>query len=268
MGNGDGESAASRAQQQDDTAYEVATGEHIDDHTASVGVTIRPGSGVESVRVRVPGLDEFEISPGDLHDWLQRAGLIHTPQQWTAIDQQLQQAIQGHPAHTEHHGPGAGNYQWEDYAIRHNQPTLSEPEREAVDEEQSQAWNRMLAGWQQFLDQVHDLRSLAGGDAESVIRQVGHTITALNMIENNDWASPYSEEFAAWEGLSADGVAAEGVPAAAAAIADAGEALYGQWHAAVEAGNYDSYHLYQAQHAFIEHCAQARTGLQHAGSSG
>ena len=200
MGNGDDDSAATRAQQQDNIAYEVATGEHLDDHTASAGITIRPGRGVESVRVRVPGLDEFEINPADLHDWLQRAGLIHTPPQWTAIDEQLQQAIQGHPAPTQHHGPGTGNYQWEDYATRHNQPTLTEPEREAVDEEQTQAWTRMLQGWQQFADQVHDLRGVTGGDAESIIRQVGHTITALNMIENNDWASPYSEEFAAWEG--------------------------------------------------------------------
>src|SRR6266516_4045860 len=111
MGNGDGQTAADAAQRPDDIAYEVATGEHIDDHTTSVGVTIRPGQGVESVRVRVPGLDEFEINPDDVHDWLQRAGVIHDPQQWAAVDAQLQQA--------RHPRAGSGNYQSENYAIDH-----------------------------------------------------------------------------------------------------------------------------------------------------
>jgi hypothetical protein len=83
------------------------------------------------------------------------------------------------------------------------------------------------------------------------------------MIENNDWASPYSEEFAAWEGLSTDGLTAEGLHAAATAVASAGQHLYDQWHAAIEAGNYDSYHLYNSQHEFIQHCAQARAALHH-----
>lgn len=262
MGDGD-ESAAAMAQRSDNIAYETATGEHIDDHTLSGSVTIRPGAGVESVRLRVPGLDEFEINPADVHDWLQRAGMIHTPQQWTAIDQQLQQAIQGHHAAAQHHGPGSGNYQWEDYAIRHNQPTLTEPEREAVDEEQTQAWTRMLDGWQQFLDQVHYLSSIAGDDAESIIRQVGHTITALNMIENNDWAAPYAEEFAGWEGLAADAATLDSLHHAATTIAEAGQVLYGQWHTAIEAGDYNSYQLTHAQHEFVEHCRQTRTGLPH-----
>jgi hypothetical protein len=262
---GDEDTAAGAAQREDNTAYEVATGEHIDDHTFSAGITIRPGSGVESVRVRVPGMDEFETGPEQLREWLQTHGLVHTPQQWTELDQQLQDAIQGRShAGAHHHGPGDGAYQWEDFGIRHNQPGLTESEREAVDEEQTAAWTRMLHAWEQFQQQVADLSSLASSDeAEPVIRQVGHTITALNMIENNDWTSPYTEEFSAWEMLSTDGLDQEHLHTAVITITDAGHALYNHWHDAIDAGDYDSYGLTQAQHEFVTHCTQAREALHH-----
>lgn len=236
----------------------------MDGDEGSFSITIRPGSGLDSVRVQVPGMPEFETGPEQLRDWLREHQLIHTEHQWTQLELDLMRAIQEgrQRAQQPHrHGPGEGAYQWDDFATRHDQPGMSVPEQESVNEEQSRAWTRMLNAWEQFHQQVQDLRSIADGDGEEIVRQVGHTITALNMIENNDWAEPYTAEFSAWEGLSTDGVAPENLHAAAHAIVEAGETLYHQWHAAIEAGNYDSYHLYDAQHAFVRHCAEARDRL-------
>jgi hypothetical protein len=236
----------------------------MDGDEAGAGITIRPGEGVDSVRVQVPGMPEFETGPQQLRDWLREHNLVHTPQQWTDIDRQLQDAIQGRGQRSGHrHGPGDGAYQWEDYAVRRDQPGLNNPEREAIDEEQTERWNRMLHAWEQFHQQVQDLQSIADGDPDQIIRQVGHVITALNMIENNDWAQPYTDEFAQWETMSPDGIDADRFHTAAHEIVHAGQALHDQWRAAIDAGDYDSYHLTQAQHDFVTHCAQARAALRH-----
>jgi hypothetical protein len=242
----------------------------MDGDEGSVTITIRPGSGLESVRVQVPGMPEFETGPDQLRDWVREHGFVRTPHQRTQFEQDLDRAIeegrrraqqQPQQQQPRRHGPGDGTYQWDDFATRHNQPGLTDPEREAVDEEQSAAWTRMLNAWEQFHQQVQDLHSIADGDSEQIVRQVGHTITALNMIENNDWAEPYTAEFSAWEMLSTDGVPPERMHAAAHAVVEAGQTLYNQWHAAIEAGNYSSYSLYDEQHEFIRHCAQARERL-------
>jgi hypothetical protein len=67
----------------------------------------------------------------------------------------------------------------------------------------------------------------------------------------------------AWAGISTDGLSPEAVHAAATAIADAGDHLMQAWHAALEAGNYDSAHLTPNQDAFIQACVHARAGLHH-----
>lgn len=255
---GDEETAAARAQQPGHTAHEVTTGEHVDDHAASAGITIRPGRGVDGVRVRVPGMDEFETGPEQLRDWLREHGLVHTPRQWSAIDQQLHDAVQGRDQTQHANHPGAGSYEWDDY--RHDSG-MTESDSERVHEMQTEDWNRMLNAWEQFHQQIVDLRSIADGDQNEIIRQVGHTITALNMVENTDWTPLYSAEFGEWERLSTDGLSPETVHAAAQAVVQSGETLYNQWHSAVSAGNYDYHTLLKAQHEFVKHCEDARKAM-------
>lgn len=222
-------------------------------------ITIRPGSGVEDISVKLPDMDEFSTSPEQLRDWLREHGLVHTPQQWTAIDQKIQDAIQGRSPRPRGNHPGAGAYQWDDY--RHDGPDMTDADREHVNEMQSEDWTRMLNAWEQFHQQVQDLRSIADGDGEEIIRQVGHTITALNMVENSDWSGIYSTELAEWARLSTDGLTPESLHAAAHAIVEAGETLHNQWHDTVSAGNYDYHTLLQAQHDFIKHCEDARKAM-------
>lgn len=258
MGDDDQPGAATGSRQRAEVPYEVATGEHLDDGAASAGMTIRPGSGVESVRVKVPGMDEFETGPEQLREWLQQHGLVQTAQQWTAIDQQLQDAIgRGHtPAGNQ---PAGGSYHWDDYSPGVN---AGDGIREELNETQSADWTRMLTSWQEFEQQVNDLRSVAGDDAELIIGQIGHTITALNMIESAGWTQSCQSELGAWAGLSCEGRSDEAIHAAATSIADAGDTLMHQWHAAIDAGNYDSAQLTDRQQAFITACEQARLGLQ------
>ena len=256
MADYDQPSAATEAQQRAELPYQVATGENVDDSAASAGITITSGGTVDSVRVKVPGMDEFETGPDQLRDWLQQHGLVHTPAQWTAIDQQLQDAIQRGHATTQ---TPAGMYHWDDYTPGAN---ADDRTREELNEQQSQDWNRMLNAWYEFERQVHDLRSIADGEAEPIIRQIGHTITALDMIESTGWTQSCQAELGAWAGLSADGVSPEAMRAAATSVADAGDALMQQWHAAIDAGNYESQHLTPNQEAFIHACASARAALQ------
>lgn len=221
-------------------------------------ITIRPGSGVDSIVVKLPDMDEFETGPDQLREWLREHGFVRTPQQWTRIDQLIQDAIQQRGPHRGNH-PGAGAYQWDDY--RHDPSGLTVAEEERFNEWQSQDWTRMLNAWEQFHQQVQDLRSIADGDGEEIIRQVGHTITALNMVENTEWSGIYSDEYAEWARMSADGVAPERLHAAAHAIVEAGERLHGQWHDTVSAGNYDYHTLLEAQHEFVKHCEEARKSM-------
>lgn len=220
-------------------------------------ITIRPGSGVDSVIVKLPDMDEFETGPDQLRDWLREHGLVHTPQQWTRIDELIQDAIQ-RPGHHGNH-PGDGAYEWDDY--RHDPSGLTVAEEERFNERQSEDWMRMLNAWEQFHQQVQVLRSVADGDGDEIIRQVGHTITALNMVENTEWSGVYSDEYAEWARLSADSVTPESLHTAAHAIVEAGEALHGRWHDTVSAGNYDYHTLLAAQHDFITHCAEVRRSL-------
>jgi hypothetical protein len=203
-------------------------------------------------------MDEFETGPDQLRDWLKDHGLVHTPQQWSDIDQQLQGAIQsGHT--TADSQAGAGSYHWDEYET--NRSGLSESQRDEIFDQQSADWTRMLNAWEQFQQQVTDLRSIATGDAETIIRQVGHTITALNMIETAGWTHSCANELGAWAGMSTDGLSADAVHAAATAVANAGDTLHQQWHSAIEAGNYDSTHLNANEDAFVAVCAQARATL-------
>ncbi len=218
-------------------------------------ITIRPGSGVDSVIVKVPDMDEFETGPDQLRDWLREHGLVHTPQQWTRIDELIQDAIR-HPGHHGNH-PGDGAYEWDDY--RHDPSGLTVAEEEGFNERQSQDWTRMLNAWEQFHQQLQDLRDLTDGD--EIIRQVGHTITALNMVENSEWSGTYSDEYAEWVRLSADSVTPESLRTAAESIVQAGEGLYSRWHDTVSAGNYDYHTLLAAQHDFITHCAEVRRSM-------
>jgi hypothetical protein len=220
-------------------------------------ITIRPGSGVDSVLVKLPDMDEFETGPGQLRDWLREHGLVQTPQQWTRIDQLIQDAIQGRGGHGNH--PGDGAYEWDDY--RHDPSGLTVAEEERFNERQSQDWTRMLNAWEQFHQQVRDLRSIADGDGDEIIRQVGHTITALNMVENSEWSGTYSDEYAEWVRLSAGSVTRESLHTAAHSIVEAGEALYSRWHDTVSAGDYDYHTLLPSQHGFVKHCEEVRRSV-------
>jgi hypothetical protein len=255
----DEETAASRAQQPGHTAYEVTTGEELDDHAATFEIEIRPGEGVDTVRVRIPGMDEFVTGSQQLRDWLREHGLVRTPQQWSEVERKLTEALMGRGQRPHGNHPGAGSYQWDDY--RHNGPGMTDADREQVNEMQSEDWTRMLNAWDQFHQQIQDLRSIADGSGEEIVRQVVHTITALNMVENSDWSGIYSTEFAEWERLSTDGLGPETLHAAARAIVEAGETLHHQWHETVSAGNYDYHTLLQAQHDFIKHCEDARKAM-------
>jgi hypothetical protein len=221
-------------------------------------ITIRPGSGVDSIIVKMPDMDEFETGPQQFRDWLREHGLVRGQDQWTRIDQLIQDAIQGHDAHRGNH-PGDGSYQWDDY--RHDPSGLTTAEEERFNEWQSEDWTRMLNAWDQFHQQVQDLRAVADGDGEEIIRQVGHTITALNMVENSEWSGTYSHEFEEWARLSTDSLTPESLHAAARAIAEAGETLHGQWRETVSAGSYDYHTLLQAQHDFVKHCEDARKAM-------
>lgn len=231
----------------------------VDGDETSVSITIRPGSGLESVRVQIPGMPEFETGPDQLREWLREHQMVRGEHQWSQVENDLTKAIErGRQQARQHPGPGDGDYQWDDYRTSEDQTTA---QQEAVNEEQSRAWTRMLHAWEQFHEQVRDLRTIADGDGEEIVRQVAHTITALNMVENADWAEPYTAEFSAWEMLSTDGIAPERMHAAAHAVAEAGETLYNQWHTAIEAGNYDSGYLHHEQHQFVHACTQARERL-------
>ncbi|MGH9245380.1 MAG: hypothetical protein ACRD29_13895 [Acidimicrobiales bacterium] len=265
MADGEEQTAADRAQQPGHAAYEWQTGEAIDQGAGGVTITVRPGSGVESVRVKVPGFDEFESGPEQLREWLHQRGLVRTPQQWTDVDEQIRQAIAASRAGISrpavyHHGAGSGGYDWEDFAIR-RQSMPSRAERDRVNDEQSESWTRMLNGWEQFRRHVEALREAASGDGETIVRNIGDVITALNMIENNDWSPPYTEEFGAWMGLSVDSVTVESLRMAAGTVADAATMLHRQWRHAIDAGNYKGSNLRQAQHEFVAACTRAREAL-------
>jgi hypothetical protein len=255
MGDDDEASASTEAQQRAELPYQVATGENIDDGAAGAGITITSGGTIDTVRVKVPGMDEFETGPDQLREWLEQHGMIHTQHQRTAIEEQIDAAIQrGHATHQ----PAGGEYHWDEYTPGSH---ADDQMRESLNEAQSQDWQRMLNSWNEFERQVHDLRSIANDDAEAIIRQVGHTVTALDMIESAGWTQSCQTELGAWAGLSTDGMSPEAIHAAAASIADAGDQLMQAWHAALEAGNYDSAHLTPNEQAFIDACAHARTGL-------
>jgi hypothetical protein len=236
----------------------MADGTELPDDTLGGGITIRPGQGVDAVSVNVPGMPEFETGPDQLRDWLREHDLVREPHVWSDIERQINEALM-HPRPPRGNHPGDGSYEWDDY--RADRSGMTDPESERVDEMQSEDWTRMLNAWEQFHQQIQDLHSIAGGDAEEIIRQVGHTITALNMVENSDWAQPYLGEFGEWEGLSTEGLTPESVHAAAAAIVQAGELLHGQWQHTVSAGNYDYHSLLQAQHEFVQQCENARKGM-------
>lgn len=236
----------------------MADGTELPDDTLGGGITIRPGSGVDAVSVLVPGMAEFETGPDQLREWLTEHGLVRPPQQWSDIERQLTEALMNRRPPQGNH-PGDGSYEWDDYRV--DRSGMTDPESDRVDELRSEDWTRMLTAWEQFHQQVQDLHSIADGDAEQIIHQVGHTITALNMVENSDWAQPYSGEFGEWERMSTEGLAPESVHAAAAAVVQAGELLHGQWQHTVSAGNYDYHSLLAAQHEFVQQCENARKAM-------
>ena len=255
MADDDQPTAADTAQQRAELPYQVATGENVDDSAGGVGITITSGGTLGAVRVKVPGMDWFETGPDQLREWLEQHGYVRTPAQRSEVERQLDEAIQRGHITTQ---PAGGEYHWDDYSVGSN---ASDSLREEMNEQQSQDWQRMLNSWNEFERQVNDLRSVSGGSAEEIVRQVMHTITALDMIESAGWTQSCQAELGGWAGLSTDGVSAEAVQAAATAITEAGDQLMHAWHAALEAGNYDSAHLTPNEQAFIEACAHARAGL-------
>jgi hypothetical protein len=248
--------AAPRAQQQGSNAYASGTGEQQDDQIASAGITIWPGQEVDSIRVRVPGMDEFETGPQQLRDWLREHKLVPTQRQLDEIEQQITDALVGHTQKPHGNHPGAGSYESDGYRAG-----STEVDRDRIDETRTEDWTRMVNAWEQFHQQVQDLHSIAGGEQNEILRQVAHTITALNMVENTDWAPPYSAEIDEWQRLSADGLTPETVHAAAQAIVQAGETLHHQWQDTRSAGNYDYHTLTRAQHEFVQHCEDARKAM-------
>ena len=256
----DDQTAADRAQQQSNTYYEVQTGEQVDDRTASAGITIRPGSGVESVRVRVPGMDEFETGPDQLREWLQQHGLVHTPQQWTEIDQQVQDAIQAGQSgqHTEQ---PPGHYNWDEQTLTPAQQGRDPAMAEEYNDAQSQAWQRLLDAWHGFAQQVQSLRSASTGEGEGVIQAVSDVITSLALINADSLQGSSAQEFNAWNEIILADTDIGSLHTAAGAVADAGDHLYGQWQAEVDRGNYLAQDLTPPIDAFIAACATARAQI-------
>lgn len=253
------DTATARAQQPSHTAVEARTGDELDEHVASAGVVLRESGRVDTVFARVPGMDEFEATPDVLREWLQTHGFLRTERQMSEFERQLTKILLKHQKIV--HRGGDGYYHADDYGKHWDQQ--SEQRQEQINELQSQDWARMLRAWEQFHQQVNDLRTVADGNADEIVYQIGHTITALNMIVHEDWAPFCAEEFNAWAPLIPADLPLDRLHTAAHTIVEAGEHLYNQWYQAIEAGNYHSHTLSQPQSEFITHCAQARAALHH-----
>jgi N-acetylmuramoyl-L-alanine amidase len=233
----------------------------LPDDTAGGSITIRPGrgGGIDNFTIQVPNVGEFQVSPSDIRDWLTQRGYLRNPVVWSRVERDLFDAIRAGRARPPRPHPeweGLGTYQWNDFSIRRNQPGLTTPQREAIDEEQAQKWGRMLRAWDLFKRQIDELA--AATDGETIVRTIGHAITALVIIERSDYPPPFSEAFADWVGVSATASTLPSLPAAARAVVAAGRALLDQWHAAIERGNYNSYDLWPQHRAFVAACRAAR----------
>jgi hypothetical protein len=203
-----------------------------------------------TVTIMIDG-NNFQVNPSEIRQWIIAHGATNRQVVWNPSPTTAQQGPR----------PGNGEYQWERYRVEDGS---DDQHREALNEEQSQAWQRMLDAWGLFQQQIQQLGALTDGDA--IIGKVGDAIAALDMIEFHDWGAPYTDEFGGWVVLSAAAYTPASLQAAAQAVVTAGNTLYGQWHAAIDAGNYDSYSLYDQQHAFAAACTQARSSLVAAGN--
>ncbi len=192
--------------------------------------------------------NNFQVEPDQVHQWLVDHGLLGRQVQ---VQQQPLQSIPQGPA------PGNGVYQWENYSTA--DPNLTDGQREDLNEQSSQRWGGMLDAWNLFQKQLAQLAQLTDGDA--IISKVCDAIAALGMLELHDWGPPYVAEFAAWVGLSAASSTPANLQAAANAITQAGYTLISQWRARMDQGNYESYDLTGAQHAFVTACTTARGTL-------
>ena len=144
----------------------AARQQDLDGQSGGISFSLTPGSGPGKLKVRYPGLDEFEIDPDGLKSWLQEHNLIHSPQQWTALDQMIQDAIQG--GGTGRQEP-PGHYNWDDQTQRPG--TASDAQAEQMNEQQSQAWQRLLDAWNGFAGYVQNLRGALSSDGETVIQR-------------------------------------------------------------------------------------------------
>ena len=234
----------------------AARQQDLDGQSGGLSFSLTPGSGPGKLKVRYPGLDEFEIDPDGLKSWLQEHNLIQTPQQWTALDQKIQDAIQGGGT-GEQQAPG--HYNWDEQSQRPG--SAGDAQAEQMNEQQSQAWQRLLDAWNGFAGYVQNLRGALASDGETVIQRVNDVITSLNLIDSNSWGPTFSAEFDAWNQIVVADSSLDSLQRAGGAVADAGDQLYAQWKGEVDRGNYLAQDLTQPQYAFLAACTAARTQI-------
>jgi hypothetical protein len=249
MADGDGspQSNVSSAQQQ-----------QLDSAAGGLSFTISSGGSVDTVKVRYPGLDEFEISPDGLKQWLREHNLIQTPAQWTAVDQQVQAAIQAGQSgqHTEQ---PPGHYNWDEQTLTQAQQARDPALADQYNDLQSQAWQQLLDAWHGFAQQVQNLHSATAGDGETIIQRVNDEITTLALINATSLQGTAAEEFNAWNQIVVADTDLTSLQTAAGLVATAGDQLYAQWQAEVARGNYLAQDLTPPIDAFYAACAHART---------
>ena len=238
----------------------AAQQQQLDQSAGGLGFTITSAGTVGNVKVRYPGLDEFEISPEALRQWLQDHNLIHTPQQWTELDQKVQEAIQSGQS-GQHAEQPPGHYNWDENTMTPARAANDPAQAEQMNDQQSQAWQRLLDAWHGFSQQVQYLRSSTGSDGETVIQRVNDVITTLALINADQLQGTAATEFDAWNQILLTDVDLGSLQHAAGGVADAGDQLYAQWQAEVGRGNYLAQDLTPPINAFYAACAQARTQI-------
>lgn len=207
MGDDNEGEAVKRAQQPGQTAREVMTGDDIESRTSAFEIEILPGPKVNSVRVRLPGMDWFVTSADQLRDWLRQHRLVPTTRQWDEVERKLAEALResgGALVPSEPSGaykPGDG--------LAHTSPGVANDNREALD----------------FLRQAL-ARLAAAGTSETVADEIrGVYLQANHLVMGPKvWEQGLFAEYDAWEQY----LVSSGVPeyqAAKAAVHTAGTAV-------------------------------------------
>jgi hypothetical protein len=215
----------------DDDAYESGTYlDHLDE--AQTYVAVQPGWSDGKVVLKAPGIDELELSPHEIDEWLEQHGFRPAQHQRTELDTLVEAAIE-----------------------RGRRRAAGEPDGPVHDSGLSDLW-------EEFARSVQALQQATGSDDRNVILQA--TSAALGVMsrieERSGGGQSWDAELEAWGRhlWTSTTWTLESVQHAGSALGQYGDSVAG-W-ALIQSDKRNA-EVITAQHQFHDYAGQVRQGL-------